>query len=94
MYIPCFVAKLTPWWGVALYLAFGVAWVFAGDALLAQWAGPPEQIAHFQTWKGWAYVLLTSPLTGWLLNPMIASVAMSLSSLTVILNSLRLRWFK
>lgn len=53
MYIPCFVAKLTPWWGVALYLAFGVAWVFAGDALLAQWAGTPEQIAHFQTWKGW-----------------------------------------
>lgn len=31
------------------------------------------------------------PLTGWLLNPMIASVAMSLSSLSVILNSLRLR---
>ena len=70
MYIPCFVAKLTPWRGVALYLAFGVAWVFAGDALLAQWAGTPEQIAHFQTWKGWAYVLFTSALAGWLLARM------------------------
>jgi Cu+-exporting ATPase len=34
------------------------------------------------------------PLTGWLLSPMLASIVMSLSSLTVILNSLRLRWFK
>ncbi len=31
------------------------------------------------------------PFTGWLLNPMIASVAMSLSSVSVIVNALRLR---
>ena len=77
MYIPCFVAKLTPWWGVALYLAFGVAWVFAGDALLAQWAGTPEQIAHFQTWKGWAYVLFTSALAGWRGAPSTTAPALS-----------------
>ncbi len=34
------------------------------------------------------------PLGGWLLNPMIASIAMSLSSISVIINSLRLRWIK
>ncbi len=34
------------------------------------------------------------PMTGMLLNPMVASVAMSLSSVSVIMNALRLRWKK
>ncbi|KYG01397.1 hypothetical protein BE18_21695, partial [Sorangium cellulosum] len=36
---------------------------------------------------------LLYPLTGWLLSPVLASAAMSLSSVSVLANSLRLRAF-
>ena len=37
---------------------------------------------------------LLYPFTGWLLSPVFASAAMSLSSVSVVLNSLRLKSFK
>jgi len=61
---------LVPWRGMLLYLVLGVAWVFAGDMLLAHWVTDPDLLTRFQTWKGWGYVLLTSGLAWWLLRRM------------------------
>lgn len=60
--------RFAPWRGMLLYLVLGVAWVFAGDALLAHWVTDPVQLTHWQTWKGWGYVLMTSLLAWWMLR--------------------------
>ena len=60
--------RFAPWRGMLLYLVLGVAWVFAGDALLARWVSDPVQLTHWQTWKGWGYVLMTSLLAWWMLR--------------------------
>ena len=60
--------KNLPLFGMLLYLVMGVCWVSAGDALLAHWVTDPRYVVRIQTWKGWAYVLLTSALAGWLLQ--------------------------
>ncbi|BEP94888.1 EAL domain-containing protein [Acidovorax sp. sif1233] len=62
--------RLAPWRGMLLYLVLGVAWVFAGDALLARWVTDPAQLTHWQTWKGWGYVLATSVLAWCMLRRM------------------------
>ena len=60
--------RLAPWQGMLLYLVIGVCWVFIGDALLARAVSDPALLTTIQTWKGWAFVLLTSVLAWWLLR--------------------------
>ena len=65
-----YASSLVPWRGMLLYVVLGVAWVFAGDVLLAHWVTDPALLTRFQTWKGWGYVALTSGLAWWLLRRM------------------------
>ena len=65
-----YAPPLVPWRGMLLYLMLGVAWVFAGDVLLAHWVTDPALLTRVQTWKGWGYVALTSGLAWWLLRRM------------------------
>lgn len=55
------------WLGAAVYLAFGVAWIFFSDGLLAALVTDPAALTLYQTWKGWFYVAMTALLAWWLL---------------------------
>ena len=67
---PGLMSRIAPWWGMALYLVAGATWVAVGDALLAYWVESPEQLARWQTAKGWLYVAFTGLLAWWLLARM------------------------
>ena len=67
---PGTASRIGPWRGMLLYLVLGVAWVFAGDMLLARWVSDPVLLTHFQTWKGWGFVLLTGVLAWCMLRRM------------------------
>ena len=61
-------SRMAPWRGMLLYLVLGAAWVYLGDVLLAHWVSDPVWFTQLQTWKGWAYVLLTSVVAWCLLR--------------------------
>lgn len=46
----------------AIYVAFGLLWIFFSDSLLVMLVPDPIRFANIQTYKGWFYVLLTAGL--------------------------------
>ena len=65
--IPEQKSRMTPLWGMFLYLTVGTVWVVVGDALLDHWAAGSPHLARWQLAKGWLFVLLTGLLAWWLL---------------------------
>ena len=51
-----------PWRTVAIYTAFGFAWILFSDRVLELILDDHSQFARFQTFKGWFYVLITAAL--------------------------------
>lgn len=41
------------------YLLVGVLWITLSDAILAGWVADPSMLSQLQTYKGWAFVMLT-----------------------------------
>ncbi|AVP56262.1 sensor domain-containing protein [Pulveribacter suum] len=55
-------SRITPLWGLILYLALGAGWVVAGDWLLGQ-----ARLPHWHALKGWLFVLVSGLLAWWLM---------------------------
>lgn len=49
-----------------IYAAFVIAWIVFSDRLLSIWVRDPELLTRMQSWKGAAFVLVTSLLLWWL----------------------------
>ena len=50
--IPEQKSRMTPLWGMFLYLTVGTVWVVVGDALLDHWAAGSPHLARWQLAKG------------------------------------------
>lgn len=45
-----------------LYGLAGMLWIFYSDKFIAALSRDPDRLTTYQTWKGWAYVLLSTML--------------------------------
>lgn len=62
-HIPLLRRHLKPHTKVALaYLGFGLLWIFLSDRLLLLMVNDREKLSELQTYKGWAFVVLSSLL--------------------------------
>jgi len=67
----------------AVYLLFGMLWIFFSDALLEKISPDLEVYAKFQTYKGWLYVIITTVLIYSLLKIYISHKNVAIDALRV-----------
>ena len=48
-----------PWRATLLYLVLGAAWILFSDVLVGSMSSDIDALQHLQTFKGWAFVLIT-----------------------------------
>lgn len=57
-----------PWFGAAVYLAFGILWISGSDRVLALLISDAATLTQYQSYKGYFYVSLTAALAWFLLS--------------------------
>jgi hypothetical protein len=52
--------RMSPKTIVFIYMFVGVLWILVSDRIVALISNDPDTITHFQTYKGWFYVMVTA----------------------------------
>lgn len=75
----------SPMLGAAIYLCFGIFWISFSDSMLSAVVSDAAQLTRFQTYKGFAYVIITATIA-WLLLKQRSQFANSLAASQWMLN--------
>jgi len=69
------VPRMAPWRAMAFYVAFGVLWFSAAEALAPHLAEDPAAVPSLLRWKTYAFVLVTGLLAAWQVRAMLRAEA-------------------
>lgn len=75
------VPRLAPWRAMAFYMAFGLLWFGASEALAPYWVDDPSALPVLKRWTAYLFVFITGLLAAWQVRSMMRAEAARIATM-------------